>query len=84
MAIEDAAVLAGFLGEYRDDPADAMRAYEGARRKRVQRVQQASAKQAKIYGMTGPEALVRNFVMRMANGEKLLRALRLALWLASA
>lgn len=72
MAIEDAAVLAGFLGEYRDDPADAMRAYEGARRKRVQRVQQASAKQAKIYGMTGPEALVRNFVMRMSNGEKLL------------
>jgi salicylate hydroxylase len=72
MAIEDAAVLAGFLGEYRDDPTDALRAYEGARRNRTARAQQASAKQGRIYGMTGPEALVRNLVMRMTGGEKLL------------
>lgn len=72
MAIEDAAVLAGFLGEYRDDPADALRAYEGNRRHRTARAQQASAKQGRIYGMTGPEALVRNLVMRMTGGEKLL------------
>lgn len=72
MAIEDAAVLAGFLGEYRDDPADALRAYEGARRRRTARAQKASAKQGKIYGMTGPEALMRNLVMRMSNGERLL------------
>jgi salicylate hydroxylase len=72
MAIEDAAVLAGFLGEHRDDPSDALRAYEGARRHRTARVREASAKQMKIYGMTGPEALVRNLVMRMSNGEKLL------------
>lgn len=72
MAIEDAAVLAGFLGEYRDDPADALRAYEGSRRHRTARAQQASAKQGRIYGMTGPEALVRNLVMRMTGGEKLL------------
>ena len=32
MAIEDAAVLADMLGKYLDDPADALRAYEGARR----------------------------------------------------
>ena len=31
MAIEDAAVLADMLGKYLDDPADALRAYEGAR-----------------------------------------------------
>lgn len=72
MAIEDAAVLAGFLAEYRDDPADALRAYEGNRRHRTARAQRASAKQARIYGMTGPEALVRNLVMRMSGGERLL------------
>jgi salicylate hydroxylase len=72
MAIEDAAVLAGFLAEYRDDPADALRAYEGNRRSRTARVREASAKQGRIYGLTGPEALVRNLVMRASSGEKLL------------
>jgi len=72
MAIEDAAVLAGFLGAYLDDPADALRAYEGARRHRTARAQQASAKQGRIYGLSGPEALVRNLAMRMKGGEKLL------------
>ncbi len=72
MAIEDAAVLAGFLGASRDDPADALRAYEGARRLRTARAQKTSAKQGRIYGMTGPEALIRNLVMRMKGGETLL------------
>ena len=72
MAIEDAAILAGFLGAYIDDPADALRAYEGARRHRTARAQQVSAKQGRIYGLSGPEALVRNLVMRMKSGEKLL------------
>jgi len=72
MAIEDAAVLAGFLAAYLDDPADALRAYEGARRHRTARAQQVSAKQGRIYGLSGPEALVRNLVMRMKSGEKLL------------
>lgn len=73
MAIEDAAVLAGFLREYRDDPADALRAYEGSRRHRTARAQQASAKQGRIYGLTGPEALVRNLVMRTTGGNRLLQ-----------
>lgn len=72
MAIEDAAILAGFLGEYRDDPTDALRAYEGARRHRTARAQQVSAKQGRIYGLTGPEALIRNLVMRIKSGEGLL------------
>lgn len=72
MAIEDAAVLAGALGEYRDDPAKGLRAYEQHRRARTARAQQASATQARIYGLTGPEALVRNLVMRWSGGEKLL------------
>lgn len=71
MAIEDAAVLAEMLGKFRDDPADALRAYEGARRLRTARAQQASRRQARIYGLTGPEAFIRNLGMRMLGGEKL-------------
>ena len=71
MAIEDAAVLADMLGKYRDDPADALRAYEGARRLRTERAQQASRRQARIYGMSGPEALIRNLAMRAMGGERL-------------
>jgi salicylate hydroxylase len=71
MAIEDAAVVASMLGKYIDDPVDALRAYEGARRHRTARAQQASAKQAKIYGKTGPEALIRNMVMKVIGGERL-------------
>ena len=73
MAIEDAAVLADMLGKYIDDPADALRGYEGARRLRTVRAQQASHRQARIYGMTGPEALIRNLAMRALGGERLLR-----------
>jgi salicylate hydroxylase len=73
MAIEDAAVLADWLHRSLDDPVDALRAYEGARRLRTERAQRASAKQGRIYGLTGPEALIRNLAMRAMGGEKLLR-----------
>jgi salicylate hydroxylase len=73
MAIEDAAVVGAMLGKYIDDPADALRAYERARRNRTARAQKASAKQADIYGKTGPEALVRNLVMKALGGERLRR-----------
>jgi len=72
MAIEDAAVLAHFLAHFRDDPADALRGYEGARWHRTYRAQQASRKQGRIYGLSGPESLVRNLAMRAMGGEKLL------------
>ena len=72
MAIEDAAVLAHFLAHFRDDPADALRGYEGARRHRTERAQAMSRKQGRIYGLSGPEALVRNLAMRAVGGEKLL------------
>ena len=72
MAIEDAAVVADMLGKYRDDPADALRTYEGARWHRAFRAQQASRRQSRIYGLSGPRALVRNLAMRAMGGEKLL------------
>lgn len=72
MAIEDGAVLAAMLGRYRDDPTDALRGYEGQRRRRTERVQAMSRKQGRIYGLSGPEALMRNLAMRAMGGEKLL------------
>ena len=71
MAIEDAAVLADMLGKYLDDPCDSLRAYEGARHHRTARAQQASRRQGHIYGLSGPEAFVRNLAMRAMGGEKL-------------
>jgi salicylate hydroxylase len=71
MAIEDAAVLAEMLGKSLDDPVDALRAYEGARWHRTALAQLHSRRQGRIYGLTGPEALVRNLVMRAMGGEKL-------------
>ena len=71
MAIEDAAVIADCLVRYRG-AADALRHYEAARTTRTQRVRDASRKQGKIYGMSGPEALVRNLGMRLLGGDRLL------------
>ena len=71
MAIEDAAVVADMLGKYLDDPSDALRAYEGARWHRTARAQQFSRRQGRIYGLTGPEALIRNLAMRAMGGERL-------------
>ncbi|MBV9956273.1 MAG: FAD-dependent monooxygenase [Pseudolabrys sp.] len=72
MAIEDAAVLAANFVDNIDDPVKVLRAYERARRKRTAKVQRAARRQGRIYGRTGPEALVRNLVMKMMGGEKLL------------
>jgi salicylate hydroxylase len=71
MAIEDAAVLAYYLKDSLDDPEEALRAYEAARQKRTARAQQMSRRQGRIYGLSGPEALVRNLGMRMLGGDRL-------------
>jgi salicylate hydroxylase len=71
MAIEDAAVLADMLGKFLDDPTDALRAYEGARWHRTALAQLHTRRQGRIYGLTGPEALVRNLAMRAVGGERL-------------
>jgi salicylate hydroxylase len=73
MAIEDAAVVAHMLGKYRDDPAQALRAYEKARRQRTARAQKTAAKQAGIYHKTGPGAVLRNLGMKLLGGERLRR-----------
>lgn len=72
MAIEDAVVLSDAFARHVDRPTAALRAYEAARRARVARVQKASRRQGRIYGLAGPEALIRNIAMRMMGNEKLL------------
>ncbi|HET7849249.1 MAG TPA: FAD-dependent oxidoreductase [Pseudolabrys sp.] len=72
MAIEDAAVLADMLANNLDNPRKALRAYERARRARTARAQKASRRQGRIYGLSGPEALIRNLAMRAMGGERLL------------
>src|SRR5262249_8448122 len=72
MAIEDAAVLAARLSEQADQPAKGLRAYEKERRSRTAKMQKLARKQGNRASMIGPEALVRNFIMRKIGGEKLL------------
>ena len=73
MAIEDAAVLAATLGASdNNNVAKALRAYERARRGRTAKVQKFARRQGRRYGMTGPEAVIRNLVMRQLGGRRLL------------
>jgi salicylate hydroxylase len=65
-------VLADQLARGIADPARALRAYEAARRERTARAQRMSRRQGRIYGLTGPEALIRNMGMRLLGSEKLL------------
>ena len=71
MAIEDAAVLARHLAGSPDDPASAMRRYENDRRARTIKVQRAARKNGSLYQYRGPDAAVRNFVMRRLGGTRL-------------
>jgi salicylate hydroxylase len=72
MAIEDAAVVADRLARGIDDPTRALRTYEAARTQRTTRAQRMARKQGRVYGLTGPEALVRNIGMKLLGSEKLL------------
>jgi salicylate hydroxylase len=73
MAIEDAAALAAALGGTSASPAKALRVYERARRRRTAWGQKLARRQGRIYGMTGPEAVIRNAAMRWMGGPKILR-----------
>jgi salicylate hydroxylase len=68
MAIEDAAVLARRLAATPDDLSGAMKLYELDRRSRTTKVQRAARKNGRVYQYRGPDAAVRNFVMRRIGG----------------
>ena len=72
MAIEDAAVLAAHAGGLRRRSGRRAARLRGRALASHHRAQQASRRQGRIYGLSGPEALVRNLAMRAMGGEKLL------------
>ena len=72
MAIEDAAVLAQYLGED-DDTAHALRAYEHARQRRVARVQREARRNSWRYHLSGPLGFARDTVLSALGGNRLLR-----------
>ena len=79
MAIEDAVVLAEALTRTPADPSTAFRAFEAARRGRVERVQAASRQNGVVFHLAGPMGLARNAALAMLPGGALHVALRLAL-----
>lgn len=72
LAIEDAFVLADALSRDRDDPAHALRTYEGLRKARVARVQTEARRNGKRYHLPRAPAIARNVGMRLLGGERLL------------
>jgi salicylate hydroxylase len=70
MAIEDAAVLANAWEP--SNPADAMRRYERVRQPRTAAVQRAARRNDLRYHLGPPASLVRDAVLRVLGGERLL------------
>jgi salicylate hydroxylase len=68
-AIEDAAALAACL-EPGCEIVPALANYAAARRSRVSRVQRDSRRQAQIYHLSGPAALMRDFAIRALGGRR--------------
>ena len=76
MAIEDAAVLANVLRDSAGDnvagiPA-ALKRYGKLRRARVLQVQRAARQQGRIYHLTGPLALARDFAIKTLGPQRML------------
>jgi salicylate hydroxylase len=76
MAIEDAAVLAKYLGEgVREGAAGipaALTRYGGLRRSRVMRVQRAARQAGMIYHLTGPAAYARDLAIKAMGAKRML------------
>ena len=76
MAIEDAAVLAGCLGETQNERGPtvpvALKLYERQRRGRVARVQRAARQAGRIYHLASPLALARDLVIKAMGPERML------------
>ncbi len=73
MAIEDAAVLAGCLGDGSTDIPAALARYARLRSPRVARVAGAASQSGRIYHMSGAMALARDNAIRLLGGRLLLR-----------
>ena len=71
MAIEDAVTLAQCLSAHGAEPVQALRLYEGMRRRRVARVQRTSRMTGRLYHLGGPLATLRDAALARMGGEKL-------------
>ena len=71
-AIEDAAVLAACLAGSSDHPDLAMRRYEKLRRRRAARLQHEARRNGRLYHLAGLAAAVRNAVLRVRGGKRVL------------
>jgi 2-polyprenyl-6-methoxyphenol hydroxylase-like FAD-dependent oxidoreductase len=72
MAIEDAAICAQCLAKAPDDPENALRSYCSLRRTRAHKVQRLAASNGRRYHFGGLNEVVRNNVMRIMGGKRLL------------
>ena len=76
MAIEDAAVLAKYLGETQNEGGPtmtgAMQIYARARRSRISRVQRTARQNGRIYHLTGPMALARDLAIKAMGPARML------------
>lgn len=73
LALEDAIVIAKFLGSDAASPKHALRHYAEARRGRVNRIMAASQRNGQIYHLDGMMALARNGVLRTIPPSRLMR-----------
>ena len=73
MALEDAAVVAEALYREPNDVPAALAKYERQRRRRALRVAEASARNGRIYHMSGLGAAARNLVLRAVPAQRLMR-----------
>ncbi|MER9657316.1 FAD-dependent monooxygenase [Mesorhizobium sp. M0152] len=71
MAIEDAAMLAGAMADFPDDPAQSLKIWEGLRRPRVAKVARRGAINRLAWHAAGPVAIARNLFLKMRAPEKL-------------
>jgi salicylate hydroxylase len=76
MAVEDAAVLAKCLAEGAGDSATevaaALKRYARLRRSRVARVRRAARQAGRIYHLTGPAAMARDFTIKAIGPQRML------------
>ncbi len=72
LALEDAVALADALASQSGEVAGSLAAYSAARRPRAARVASASARNGRIYHLSGPLALARNAVLRTAPPPRLM------------
>jgi salicylate hydroxylase len=72
MALEDALILAKELAERPNAPIDALKAYEAARKARVNAIVATSRQNGRIFHLSGPAAFARNLALATVPAARLM------------